>query len=63
MDSTGLSVRDVMDKNFTVLRKEMDIYEAIQMIIKKELMGAPVVENNKLVGVFSEKDCFRVLSN
>ena len=63
MDSTDLTVRDVMETNFESLRKDMDIYEAIQLIISKGLMGAPVVENNKLVGVFSEKDCFRVLSN
>ena len=63
MDSTGLSVRDVMEKDYTSLRKDMDIYEAIQLVISKGLMGAPVVENNKLIGVFSEKDCFRVLAN
>jgi len=63
MDSTELCVRDVMETNFVSIRKDMDIYEAIQLIISKGLMGAPVVENNKLIGVFSEKDCFRVLSN
>ena len=60
MDATQLTVRDVMETNFISLRKDMDIYEAIALIIDKGLMGAPVVENNMIVGVFSEKDCFRV---
>ena len=63
MDASQLTVRDVMETRFVSLRKDMDIYEAIELIIDKELMGAPVVENNVIVGVFSEKDCFRVLSN
>jgi predicted transcriptional regulator len=63
MDASQLTVRDVMETRFVSLRKDMDIYEAIELIIDKGLMGAPVVENNVIVGVFSEKDCFRVLSN
>jgi len=63
MLSSDLSVRDVMQTNFVSLKAEMDIYEAIKIIIDKGLMGAPVVEDGKLIGVFSEKDCFRVLAN
>ena len=63
MLSSELTVRDVMDTHFTSLRPDMDIYEAINIILHKGLMGAPVIENKKLVGVFSEKDCFRVLAN
>ena len=63
MLSSELTVRDVMETNFVSLKPDMDIYEAIKLIINKGLMGAPVLEDKKLVGVFSEKDCFRVLAN
>ena len=63
MLSSELTVRDVMQTNFVSLKENMDIYEAITLIIDKGLMGAPVIEDGKLVGVFSEKDCFRVLAN
>ena len=56
-------VRDVMITNFVSLRPDVDIYRGIEIIVDKGLMGAPVVEHNKLVGVFSEKDAFRVMAN
>ena len=54
--------RDVMDKKFISLRADTDVYEAMRLIVDNGLMGAPVVEHNRLIGVFSEKDCFKVLS-
>lgn len=63
MNSSELTIRDVMQTNFTALEPDTDIYTAIKIIISKDLMGVPVVSGSHLVGVFSEKDCFRVLSN
>ncbi len=63
MLSPDLAVRDVMQTTFVSLKPDMDIYEAVKLIIAKGLMGAPVVHDGALVGVFSEKDCFRVLAN
>ena len=63
MNPSDLTVRDVMQKSFVALQPDTDIYEAIKTIISKGLMGAPIVDGNKLVGVFSEKDCFKVLAN
>ena len=63
MLSSDLVVRDVMQTSFVALKPDMDIYEAIKLILAKGLMGAPVVQDGKLLGVFSEKDCFRVLAN
>ena len=45
MLSSELTVRDVMETNFVTLKPDMDIYEAIKLIINKGLMGAPVIEN------------------
>ena len=57
-------VRDVMITKFTSFRADMDVYAAIKTIIDKGLMGAPVVDaNDKLIGVFSEKDAFKVMAN
>ncbi len=63
MKCSEMTVRDVMQTKFVSVQADTDIYEAIQIIMKKGLMGVPVVEGNRLVGVFSEKDCFTILSN
>lgn len=63
MNCSDMTVKDVMQTSFVAVKADTDIYEAIDIIIKKGLMGVPVVEENRLLGVFSEKDCFRILSN
>lgn len=57
-------VRDCMHKTVVALRPETDITEAIEVLLDKECAGAPVVDGNQqLVGILTEKDCLRVLSN
>jgi len=52
-----------MQKKFVSFQPDTDIYDAMKTLIAKGLMGAPVVEGKKLIGVFSEKDAFKVLAN
>ena len=56
-------VRDYMATRLWTLSESDDIYKAIELLIKKRISGAPVVdENRRLVGVISEKDCFQLLA-
>lgn len=62
--STVPVVRDVMAAKLVTLRAEMDIHEAIALLLKHHISGAPVVdEHQQLLGVLSEKDCLRVFAN
>ena len=55
-------VRDYMDKSFITLSPEMDVYQAIDILLKKGITGAGVVDRKgNLLGVLSEKDCLRTL--
>ena len=63
MGSRPVLVRDVMTTRYTAFRPDMDIEEAIAAILRSNLMGAPVVDGGRLVGVLSEKDVFRVVAN
>jgi CBS domain-containing protein len=55
-------IRDVMDKSFITLTPEMDVYRAIDIMLKGSITGAAVVDHKEnLVGILSEKDCLRTL--
>ena len=56
--------RDIMVRDLVTLAPHMDLFDAIDLLLRHEISGAPVVDENKrLLGVFTEKDCLRVLVN
>ena len=56
------NVREFMDKSFITLTPEMDVYRAIDIMLKGGITGAAVVNAKEhLVGILSEKDCLRTL--
>ncbi|OGF21439.1 hypothetical protein A2316_02335 [Candidatus Falkowbacteria bacterium RIFOXYB2_FULL_38_15] len=55
-------VKEVMIKNVITLRAEQTLAEAAEVLVGKNISGAPVVgRGNKLVGMISEKDLFKAL--
>lgn len=55
-------VTKYMAKDLITFRPEQDIYEAIDLILKHKISGAPVLDSRgQLVGLLSEKDCLRVM--
>lgn len=53
---------DIMTTRLVKLRPETDVFKAIEVLVKKKISGAPVVDaDNRLLGVFSEKCCMQVL--
>lgn len=62
-DNMVPTVRDCMSRSVFTLSPEESVFEAIEILVKKGLSGAPVVdEENQLVGILTEKDCIRVLA-
>jgi CBS domain-containing protein len=54
---------EIMTRKLIILRPEMDIYEAIHILIKKGISGAPVVDSDgNLMGMLSEYDCLKVMA-
>jgi len=54
-------LRSFMTKSFLKIPADMNIYDAIALILKNKVSGAPVVDKaGKLVGILSEKDCLRL---
>ena len=55
------TVRDYMATRLVTFHPETDIHQAIQVLLKRHLSGAPVLdENGVLVGMLSKKDCLEV---
>ena len=53
-------VRDIMLRVFTSFTEDMNIDEASYALVKNNISGAPVInENNEAVGFLSEKDCLK----
>ncbi len=58
------TVKDCMTTKLVTLRPDMEIGEAIKILLKHKISGASVVdEDKKLVGMLSEKDCLRIFAN
>jgi CBS domain-containing protein len=58
------SARDIMATSLITFRPEMSIFQAIRILLQKQISGAPVVnEGGAMVGILSELDCLRVLSS
>ena len=57
----SIAVKDYMSASLVTFTTEMDVMNAIDVLVKHRISGAPVVdERGNLVGLLSEKDCMKV---
>ena len=60
--NTPALAKDIMVTRLVTLCPGMDVYEAIGLLLKHRISGAPVVdEHQNFLGVFSERCCMSVL--
>ncbi|KAA5543912.1 CBS domain-containing protein [Roseiconus nitratireducens] len=56
----NIAARDMMVSNLTTLSPEMDVLDALDVLLRHRISGAPVVDrNDRFLGIFSEKSCIR----
>ena len=55
-----LTARDVMTRKVFSLRPDQSVPSAMELLTRKGISGAPVVEGRKVVGMFTEFDCLKV---
>ena len=59
-----LTVEKVMTRNPIIVRPDVPIIDAAELMLKNKVSGLPVVdEQKKLVGILTESDIFRMLIN
>ncbi len=62
-EEVPLRVRDYMTRKLITFSPEQSVEEVIEELIRYKISGGPVVnEKNELVGVISEGDCIRHIS-
>lgn len=55
-------VRDYMVTRLYTLTPEVHILDAVDMLVDRQISGAPVVHEGHLVGMLTEKDCLRLMT-
>ena len=62
-NSENITVSDYMSKNLTTFRPDQSVLEVMETLIKNKISGGPVVNaKNELVGIISEGDCMKQIS-
>jgi CBS domain-containing protein len=57
----SIAVKDYMSASLVTFSPDMDVMNAIDVLVKNRISGAPVVdERGNLIGLLSEKDCMKV---
>ncbi len=57
-----LTAEHVMQRTVFVLHPEMQVLDAVELLLQRGYSGAPVVEDGRLVGVFSERDALTAIA-
>jgi CBS domain-containing protein len=59
----NITVADYMTRNLITFRPDQSVLEVMSILIKKKISGGPVVNNKfELVGIISEGDCMKQIS-
>jgi len=62
--SENIKVSDYMSTNLVTFRPDQSVIQVMNTLIKKKISGGPVVnEKNELIGIISEGDCMKQISN
>jgi len=57
-----ITIADYMTKNIMTVNRDTEALSAIQQLLSHKVTCAPVLDDvGKLVGMFSEKDCMKVV--
>ena len=59
----SLKVKDYMSTNLITFQPEQSVQEVVEALIKYKISGGPVINSHhELVGIISEGDCLKQLS-
>lgn len=59
----NLKIKDIMCSKVFSIAPDATIGDAARMMLDKKFSGIPVTENDKLIGIITESDIFRMLAS
>lgn len=63
VNTSSLKVKDYMSTNLITFKPQQSVQDVVEAIIKYKISGGPVInDRNELVGIISEGDCLKQLS-
>ena len=55
------TARDCMSGSLIAFRPDMEVLEAVRILVEKRISGAPVIDHiGNLVGMLTERDCMQI---
>jgi len=62
--NVSLRVPDYMSRHVITVSENMDVTDAVHLLVKHDISGAPVVDKDgRLTGILTERDCIAVVLN
>ena len=58
-DALKQSVKNIMAKTLTTAPPDMPIQQALELMLTKKIRRLPILDNNAMVGIVTEKDLMR----
>ena len=55
----GMVVGKIMSKPLVTIEPSVQVWEAVEQMVRKDVRRLPVIDGNKLVGMVTERDIFR----
>jgi CBS domain-containing protein len=55
----GMVVRNVMSKPLVTIAPSAEVWQAVEQMVRKDIVRLPVVDGDRLVGMVTERDIFR----
>ncbi|MDJ0907058.1 MAG: CBS domain-containing protein [Woeseiaceae bacterium] len=56
-----IAIREFMTTDIVTLKPDMDVLQAVHVLLRHKISGAPVVDaKGNLVGMLTERDCMKV---
>jgi acetoin utilization protein AcuB len=56
-----LTIEKIMTRNILTVTSDTPILDVAEMMLEQKISGLPVVDDDKLVGILTESDIFRML--
>ena len=55
----GIVIRKIMSKPLVTIAPSAEVWQAVEQMVRKDIVRLPVVEGDRLVGMVTERDIFR----